>query len=167
MNRTFVTHPYRTGSGHYIRTVAGLWAARWWWTIALPITACFIFAATNIAFAFVALMILFIIIPMIISFLYFYYALTPEAIMAMRNKRIHFSTKDITITYEPANEEDSTPAYPPAHIDWNDVISIEYRSRDMILHLKGSRYRFLLIPYEAIGSREQQTELNNILSSFD
>lgn len=170
MNATFVTQPYKTGSGDYIRTVAVLWTARWWWTIALPITTCFILATTiNIAFAFVALMILFIIIPMIMSFLYFYYALTPEAIMAMRNKRLHIvPDKHIIVNYETATGDDDISAtLPPSEIKWNEITGIEYRNHDMMLHLSGSRYRFLLIPYESIGDYEQQSNLANILSSFD
>lgn len=119
------------------------------------------------AFAFVALMMLFIVIPMIMSFLYFYYALTPEAIMAMRNKRILINPdKGITVTYEPADTDDSVPAFPPSHVNWQEITEIEYRNHDIMLHLTGSHYRFILIPYDAIGTHERQTKLADILSTI-
>ncbi len=169
MNRTMETEAYRTDSKHYMLAIAELWIGRWWWIIALPITTCFILAATiNIAFAFVALMMLFIIVPMIMSFLYFYYALTPEAIMAMRNKRLHIEPdKSIIVNYETSTDEDFTASLPPSQIKWNEITGIEYRNHDIMLHLTGSRYRFLLIPYDSIGDYEQQSSLANILSSFD
>ncbi len=160
MNHAIETKAYKTDSGQYMKAVAELWAGRWWWTIALPIATCFILAYTvNVAFVFVGLMLVFIVVPMIMSLLYFYYAFSPEAIIAIRNKRLHIIPNErITINYEPIEENTETP-YPSTSINWDEIVMMEYRNRDIMLRLSGSRYRFLLIPYEAIGTLEQQTSL--------
>lgn len=167
MNRPFETEPYRTGSRQYMQAIAGLWAGRWWWTIILPIVVFLILAGTiDIVYAFVALIMLFIIVPMVMSFLYFYYALTPESIMAMRNKRLSIIKDDgITVIYEP-DDDSSRPRFPPVKIKWDELSGIEYRTHDIILHLKGSRYRFIIIPFDAIGDNERQEKLAEIFAEL-
>ncbi|MDE6466821.1 MAG: hypothetical protein K2L44_08975, partial [Duncaniella sp.] len=71
------TAPFTTTSGRYLSTLIGLWLPRHGWKIALPLIAV---AAAGIILPdarliLVALMLLFIVMPMGMSFLYTYYML--------------------------------------------------------------------------------------------
>lgn len=155
MDTSFETGIHRTDSYHYMRTVAEVWSGRWWWTIALPVLTCFALGmALNIAFIFMAFMVVFLIVPMVMMFLYFYYALTPEARMAILNKRLRISPSGIDVVYEPIG--DNAPAPKAVHVTWDEITAIEYRAHDMMMRLNGSRYRFMLIPYEALSETDSR-----------
>ncbi len=156
MDTPFETGIHSTNSYQYMRAVAEVWSGRWWWAIALPVVTCFALGmALNIAFVFMAFIIAFLIVPVVIMFLYFYHAITPEARMAILNKRLRISPDSgIDVIYEPIG--DDAPAPETEHVPWSDVTAIEYRDRDVMMHLSGSRYRFMLLPYEALGDTDRR-----------
>ena len=156
MKTTIETDVHRTDSYQYMRAVAEVWSGRWWWAIVLPVISCFALGmALNPAFVFVAFMIVFLIVPLVMMFLYFYHALTPEARMAILSKRLRISPESgIEVVYEPIGESESAPA--STHVSWDEVTDIEYRNRDVMMHLSGSRYRFMLVPYDAMRDSDRQ-----------
>ena len=136
MDTPFETGIHSTNSYQYMRAVAEVWSGRWWWAIALPVVTCFALGmALNIAFVFMAFIIAFLIVPVVIMFLYFYHAITPEARMAILNKRLRISPDSgIDVIYEPLGDDAPAPE----------------------MHLSGSRYRFMLLPYEALGDTDRR-----------
>ncbi|MDE7443945.1 MAG: hypothetical protein K2M65_07265 [Muribaculaceae bacterium] len=150
MSEKITTSVYQTGAHTYMRAVAEMWLGRWWWIMIVPVGVCFVIGATvNVAFAFIGFMAIFLLVPMIIMFLFFTHALTPEASMAILPHEVTTSDTGLDVTF--VTNDETNRQYPPVHIDWNDVRSLEWRSNDIMLHLKGTPYRFLLIPYDAIG----------------
>ncbi|MDE6491110.1 MAG: hypothetical protein K2L49_08145 [Muribaculaceae bacterium] len=151
MNPILNTSTYSTSANSYMRTVAEVWLGRWWWCLIIPVASCFALAATvNVAFTFVGFMILFLIVPTVVMFLYFAHALTAEARMAVLRHRVSVSSDEIVVDFEP--DELTGNEYEPVHIGIREIVGVECRSHDLMLHLSGSQYRFLLIPYDAIGS---------------
>lgn len=150
MSETITTSVYQTGPHTYMRAVAEMWLGRWWWIMIIPLGVCFGIGATiNVAFAFIGFMAIFLLAPMIIMFLYFAHALTPEASMAILPHEVTASDSGLDVTFVTSGEDDRQ--YPPVHIDWDDVKSVEWRGNDIMIHLTGTSYRFLLIPYDAMG----------------
>ncbi len=83
------TSPFVTTSGDYLSTLMKLWIPKYGWTVALPLLVCAVIGATiDVRFLFIALMLLFIVVPMLMSFLYTYYMLTPEARRAVTRKEV-------------------------------------------------------------------------------
>lgn len=128
----------------------------------------------------VALMLLFIVVPMLMSFLYTYYMLTPEARRAVIRKTVEIDEgRSIRLTYLPdekredaknrskrmllpiAKDEEAEPQMPalpvpdPEKIDWSEVIGVKYTSRFTVYLLRGVRLTFLLIPHSAFQSVEK------------
>ena len=65
-------------AGCYMKKLCGLFLAdNWLWMLA-PVAVCAVLAVwIDVRFVIVALMVLFIVLPMILSLLYFYYGLSP------------------------------------------------------------------------------------------
>ena len=84
------THPFQITSGQYFSTVLGAWMKSRGWVILLPVI---LFLAIGLArgderWYIVALMVVFIIGPMVMSMIYTSYMLTPEVRCAVLPKRV-------------------------------------------------------------------------------
>lgn len=156
MSDSVQTEVYQTEAHTYMRAVAEMWLGRWWWAMIIPVAVCFGLGATvNVAFAFIGFMVIFLIAPMVIMFLYFAHALTAEARMAILPHQVEATDNGLTVTFVPMNEGDRE--FPAADIAWTDVKALEWRNHDIMIHLKGTPYRFLLIPYSAMNNQGEFT----------
>lgn len=177
------THPFVTASGDYLSVLMSLWLPRYGWIILIPLVAC---AAVGIVyderFLLIALMLLFIVVPMLMSFLYTYYMLTPEARRAVLRKEVEIRDgESLRLVYLPkekpddgkkdesrrmllpiAREEERNPEPvkeiipDPELIAWSDVIRVRFTSRFRVYVLRGPRLSFLLIPHSAIPRTEAE-----------
>lgn len=172
------TLPFTTTSGDYLSVLISLWLPRYGWTIVVPLLVCavvgFLFDAR---FLFIALMLLFIVVPMLMSFLYTYYMLTPEARRSVLRKEVEISEgESLRLVYLPkeeselekekdksrrmllpiADKEDreeerrEEPLPDPETIGWSEVLGVKYTSRFTVYLLKGEWLTFLLIPHSAM-----------------
>lgn len=175
------TNPFVTTSGDYLSVLLSLWLPRYGWIVITPILVCGVLGAVfDERLMLVALMLLFIVVPMLMSFLYTYYMLTPEARRAVIRKTVEIDEgRSIRLTYLPdekredaknrskrmllpiAKDEEAEPQMPelpipdPEKIDWSDVIGVKYTSRFTVYLLRGVRLTFLLIPHSAFQSVEK------------
>lgn len=96
--------------------------------------------------------------------LYFNYAITPEAAMAVRP---HIIKIDIRrgIDIEFADNLDTGRTYSPVHIDWQEIDTVEYRSSDAAITFRNRNYRFLIIPYYSFDSESDIKALSEILNA--
>ncbi len=175
------TNPFVTTSGDYLSVLLSLWLPRYGWLVLTPILVCGVLGAVfDERLMLVALMLLFIVVPMLMSFLYTYYMLTPEARRAVIRKTVEIDEgRSIRLTYLPdekredaknrskrmllpiAKDEEAEPQMPalpipdPEKIDWSEVIGVKYTSRFTVYLLRGVRLTFLLIPHSAFQSVEK------------
>ncbi len=175
------TNPFVTTSGDYLSVLLSLWLPRYGWLVITPILVCGVLGAVfDGRLMLVALMLLFIVVPMLMSFLYTYYMLTPEARRAVIRKTVEIDEgRSIRLTYLPdekqedvknrskrmllpiAKDEEAEPQMPalpipdPEKIDWSEVIGVKYTSRFTVYLLRGVRLTFLLIPHSAFQSVEK------------
>ena len=67
-------------SGRYMRHLCTMFLADNWLWMVLPVAVCGALAIfTDVRFIIVAMMVLFIMLPMVLALLYFYYGFSPEA----------------------------------------------------------------------------------------
>lgn len=172
------TQAFSTTSGDYLSVLLRLWLPRYGWTIVLPILLCSAVGfIVDERFLLIALMLMFIVIPMLMSFLYTYYMLAPEARRAVIRKRVEIDdNRSLRLVYLPdekkegskggkpaaertllpiASEKDRAPLPPlpvpdPETIPWTDIIAVKSTSRFKVYLLKGPRLNFVLIPWEAL-----------------
>ena len=181
------TNPFVTTSGDYLSVLLSLWLPRYGWLVITPILVCGVLGAVfDGRLMLVALMLLFIVVPMLMSFLYTYYMLTPEARRAVVRKTVEIDEgRSIRLTYLPdekqedvknrskrmllpiAKDDEAAPQLPalpipdPEKIDWTEVIGVKYTSRFTVYLLRGVRLTFLLIPHSAFQSVAKDMLVND------
>ncbi len=157
------TAPFVTTSGTYLSTLISLWFPRHGWKVLIPI---FLLALAGVLLPdarliLVALMLLFIIVPMGMSFLYPYYMLTPEARRAILRKQVIVDPGvSLTLHYLPDEKPEEREEYveePKAFpvpedetISWSNIRKVKYTSTACVYILDTRRLQFIIIPYSAI-----------------
>lgn len=114
-------------------------ADNWLWMV-LPIAICAILAFfVDVRFIIVAMMVLFIILPMVLALLYFYYGLSPEARWSIMEKTLTIGNEGITLTF--------TDERMKKHVILrDDVRDIIEKDDALLLMLKGKRYTCMMLP---------------------
>ena len=119
-------------------------ADNWLW-MALPIAICAILAFfVDVRFIIVAMMILFIVMPMVLALLYFYYGFSPEARWSIMEKTLTIGNEGITLTF--TDERMKKHA-----IGWDDVLHIIEKDNVLLFMLKGKRYTCLMLPASIVN----------------
>ena len=119
-------------------------ADNWLWMV-LPVAVCGMLAYfIDVRFIIVAMMILFVILPMLLSLLYFYYGLSPEARWSIMEKTTTFDDSGITLDF--ADERMKKHVIPR-----EDVLNIIEKDDTLIIMLRGKRYTSLMIPSSVIN----------------
>ncbi len=119
-------------------------ADNWLWMV-LPIAICAILAFfVDVRFIIVAMMILFIVMPMVLALLYFYYGFSPEARWSTMEKTLTIGNEGITLTF--TDERMKKHA-----IGWDDVLHIIEKDNVLLFMLKGKRYTCLMLPASIVN----------------
>jgi hypothetical protein len=119
-------------------------ADNWLWMV-LPVAVCGILAIfIDVRFVIVAMMVLFIVLPMVLALLFFYYGLSPEARWSIMEKSLDVDENGITL--------DFTDERMKKHVIPKDgVRSIIEKDDVLILMLNGRRYTCLMIPASVVN----------------
>ena len=122
---------------------AMFFADNWMWMV-LPIAICAILAFfVDVRFIIVAMMVLFIVLPMVLALLYFYYGLSPEARWSIMEKTATLDEDGITLSFTDERMKKHV-------IPWDDVRYIIIKDDACLLMLSGRRYTCLMLPSSVI-----------------
>ena len=132
-------------SGTYMRHLCAMFLAdNWLWMLA-PVAICALLAVwIDIRFVIVAMMVLFIILPMVLALLFFYYGLSPEARWSIMEKTMTIDSTGMTLSF--LDERMKTHV-----ISWDDVRDIIEKKDVLLLMLKGRRYTCLMLPASVVN----------------
>ena len=123
----------RVTSGQYMRHLFAMFLADYWLWMAMPLAVCAILAIwIDVRFIIVAMMVLFIIMPMLLALLYFYYGFSPEARWSIMEKTVTLDENGITLDF--TDERMKKHA-----IRWDDVLCIIEKDDAVMLMLNGGR----------------------------
>ncbi len=153
---TVTTAVFKTASGEYLGTLMGMWLRRYWWIPVLPpaILAGLGAALHDWRFTLIALMFVFIIIPMGMSWLYTNYMLTPDARQAILPKRVEIDKgKGLRLIYEPqppVDDGDEPRQIPDEFVKASDVSRTDFGKTAVIYLLRTRGIRFILVPYSSL-----------------
>lgn len=132
-------------SGSYMRQLCYMFLADNWLWMALPVAVCAMLAIfIDVRFVIVAMMVLFIVLPMVLALLFFYYGLSPEARWSIMEKSLDVDENGITLDF--TDERMKKHA-----ILRDDVRSIIEKDDVLILMLNGRRYTCLMIPASVVN----------------
>ena len=139
-----------------------MWTRAHWWLVTVPPAVALVLAiAVDWKFLFVAVILVFIVIPHIMVTVYYYHALSPESAMSILPHRIVFEPDALRIIYEPADrqvsdensendENHSRPLRNDDIIPRDSIKAVTTHKSDVIIHLSAGKYRILVIPVSAL-----------------
>lgn len=132
-------------SGVYMRHLCALFLADNWLWMVLPVAVCAVLAIwIDVRFVIVALMVLFIILPMVLALLYFYYGFSPEAQWSIMGKSVTIDDEALTLCFTDERMKQHV-------IRWDDVRNIIEKDDVLLLMLGGGRrYTCLMLPASMI-----------------
>lgn len=130
-----------------MRLVVEDWLLSRWWLLALPLGALVAAAwkTGDLRLWMVVPVLTCLIFPLIMVYLYYSYALTPEAVAAIRP---HYTlvSADGSITLVHAPEHDNEKRLPQLHLSAKSIASIEENASRRIVRIKQKPFRFIIIP---------------------
>ena len=130
--------------GCYMRHLSLMFLADNWLWMCLPVAVCAVLAVwIDVRFVIVALMTLFVALPMVLALLYFYYGFSPLARWSIMEKKAAINDQGITLTF--TDERMKTHVIPV-----DDVRHIIEKEDVWMLMIKGNRYKCLMMPTSAI-----------------
>ena len=133
-------------SGAYMRHLCAMFLAdNWLWMLA-PVAVCGILAVwVDVRFVIVAMMVLFIVLPMVLALLYFYYGLSPEARWSIIEKTVTLNEEGMTLDFVDERMKKHV-------IRWDDVRYIIEKDDVVSLMLAGGRrYTCLMLPASVVN----------------
>ena len=127
-----------------MRHLGGLFLSDNWLWMVLPVAVCGMLAYwIDVRFIIVALMVLFVVLPMILALLYFYYGFSPEARWSIMEKSAMLNDEGMTLTFTDERMKKHV-------ICWDDVRYIIEKKDVVMLMLRGRRYRCLMLPASVV-----------------
>ena len=119
-------------------------ADNWLWMV-LPVAVCGVLAVwVDVRFIIVALMALFLVLPMILALLYFYYGFSPEARWSIMEKTVDINPDGMVLSFSDARMKKHA-------ICWDDVRHIIEKDDAVLLMLAGGRrYTCLMLPASVV-----------------
>ena len=132
-------------AGSYMRELCLMFLADNWLWLVLPVAVCAVLAIwVDVRFVIVAMMVLFIVLPMVLALLYFYYGLSQEARWSIMDKSVTIG--DAGITLEFTDERMKTHVIPR-----DNVRHIIEKDDVVMLMLDGKRYTCLMLPTSVVN----------------
>jgi len=138
-------------AGTYMRHLCALFLADNWLWMVLPVALCGVLAVwVDVRFVIVALMALFVVLPMVLALLYFYYGFSPEARWSIMVKTLNFTDESLVMNFDDIRMKKHA-------IRWDDVRCIIDKDDVVMLMLKGGRrYTCLMLPASVIDPHVAQ-----------
>ncbi len=147
-----------------MKIIMSQWLSRWWWVIAFPIAIQLLLGLIhNIVFLYTAFITIFLILPPLFLFLYYFYALTPEARISIQDKHIVFQDDGINIIFENYTEEQNVSK--PMFIEIKNIRSAKFTEKYILLMLGNNKYSNITIPYSAIADENQLQEIATLINT--
>lgn len=155
------TDIYKLTPTAYMRKLFRTWLAGHWYVFALIFMACAGMSFIVPQFVYIGLMVIFIIVPLMLAYVYFYYALSKECVSAIRNGLSEFSQDGITRVYlTPDGMLRGRESFA-----WTQFCRYEDCEDAIMLFLQGSRYKFHFYPYWAFHTQDELVKTLQLIDS--
>ena len=145
---SLTTEPFKITPAAYARHQMRMWTRHNWWIVNVPQDVAVIKSmAVDWRFLFVAVILVFLVLPHIMVTVYYYHALSPKSAMSILRHRIVFEAEVLRIVYEDEDAEDSAVSPRPDDIiRRSDISAVTVQKSDILLHLAGGRYDIIVVP---------------------
>lgn len=138
-------------AGFYMRHLGALFLTDNWFYMVAPLALCAVLAIwIDVRFVIVAMMVLFMVIPLLLAMLYFYYGLSPEARRSIMEKAVAIDNQSMTLSFVDERMKKHV-------IRRDDVRQIIEKDDAFLVMLRGKRYTCLMLPASAVNPDIAQT----------
>lgn len=159
------TLPYRVTAPQLAAQITRLWLADHWLALAAVPVVCLIAGAVfDLRFVFVALILIFLIMPGIVFTVYFYYGLSPECRFSLLPHRMIIDCTALTVDY--ISDDDDRQPRAPETIDWSQLTFIDTAPDKIIMQYGSSRYSLIIIPRTAFENDEDLLTAKKIIKNL-
>ena len=125
------------------------WLADRWWTVVAVVLPFVALSFVDVRFVYVALMAGFIVVPMLLGFVYFYYAFRPVAVSAVRRQLARIDDAGITVVFLNDDLCVGETRYEWAAFD-DCTVADGYIRLDFV----DGTYNFLLVPEDSFATED-------------
>ena len=140
----------KVSSSEYVKRLFSLFMTYYWALFLLPVLVLASLSVVNVDFLIVALMAIFIMIPMVLTLLYFNYALTDEA-------RLSISEKELKVTVDGLHLKTLNNKEQEYFFQWKEFYGCLIYEKSLLLQHDG-KFRFFMIPCNAFHDNTQRNE---------
>ncbi len=134
---------YRVSPRAVMSEVARSWFVKYWWTVALPLTAVVIWACSDSRAFYIGLMFLFVVYPMVLSIVWLKYAFSPRMLNAIKPQRLCLGEHTISVEY--VHDDGHTAITPSLVIERNDITAITVKQKRQYTKIVYGRHLDCLI----------------------
>lgn len=131
---------HKITSAEYLKILYGHIAEDYWFLIALVALTMIVMSAVDIRWLIVTLMCVFVVVPMIMSYLYIWHAMKPLVRLSILPKSVVID--DSAITIEPADEVGLSQLVLP----FTDFSRYRITDKYLLLTFSQSKYLFFVVP---------------------
>lgn len=153
------TPVFTISSSAYMRELAFVWLGKWWPVLVVPLAGAAIWSVYDLRAVYVGLIMIFMVYPMVMSFVWFGYAFSPAALRAVAPKCLIFRDDSITVEYDEA--EGCSSVYAPMQLRAADIRSVEARKGHYTLVYDRTPECRLLIPTDVLDD-----EMKRVLQTY-
>ncbi len=125
------------------------WLADRWWTVVAVVLPFVVLSFVDVRFVYVALMAGFIVVPMLLGFVYFYYAFRPVAVSAVRRQLSRIDDAGITVVF--LNDD---LCVGETRYEWAAFDDCSTADGYIRLDFVDATYAFLLVPQESFATED-------------
>lgn len=148
-------------SGRFVRMLMMRHIGRMWWVYALPVVACLGLAFADIRFLLIALMLVFVILPPLLFFVYFNYGLDPLNRYNVMEKTLVADEAGLSMLID----EKYGLKNNVVRLSWDDVAGREVQAGCVVIYVHKYRgNRFVAVPLSAFPSEQV---LRDFIALFD
>lgn len=139
---------YKISAGDYMRVLFPVYLRSRWYVFALVVLPFAVLSMVSLNFVYVCLMSLFLIVPMMLGYVYFYYALSEDCVSSIRKSRVSITKRGVLREYY--DEEDKCIG--GQETSWNDVLRVEIDGDKLLLFKKSGKFAFQVISSRAFAN---------------
>ena len=143
------TQPYQVPASAYMRQLFADWLADRWWTVVAVVLPFVALSFVDVRFVYVALTAGFIVVPMLLGFVYFYYAFRPVAVSAVRRQLARIDDAGITVVF--LNDD---LCVGETRYEWAAFDDCTVADGYIRLAFVGGMYGFMLVPKESFATED-------------
>ncbi len=160
---TVETDLYKIETSEYIKMLYLRFVSDKWWMLLAAVVPCVALSFLNLNFIYVALIVAFIVLPMLFAFVYIVYGFADESISAIRYGKVVIGKEGVRKIFYDAEGDTEIGCR-----EYHSSVFSDYAVTEkfVVLRFKKMKYSCLLIPLNAFPTKRSREEAIEMISKW-